>query len=309
MPVTTSLKSLIGTLNDTCHSALETAANLCLTRTHYDVDVEHVLLTLTEVARSDVAGILRRCDVDVARLRTDLTGALDQLKTGNTRTPALSPRLLRWLEEAWLLASIDYGTPNVRSGHLLLVLVSHDDLACDLSPALVTLSAGALRQRFSELTAGSGEETTATPTTGVGPEMRTDTGVKTPALDQYTIDLTAKARQGEIDPVLGRDADIRQVVDILMRRRQNNPILTGEAGVGKTAVVEGFALRVAQGDGPLPLKQVAVRTLDLGLLQAGASIKGEFENRLKAVLGEVRAASQPVIMFIDEAHTLIGAGG
>jgi type VI secretion system protein VasG len=310
MPVTTSLRSLIGTLNDTCRNALETAASLCLARTHYDVDIAHVLLTLAEVAQSDVVSILRRYDVDVDRLRTDLRGALDELKTGNPRTPVLAPRLLRWLEEAWLLASIDYGASNVRSGYLLLALVSHGGLARlahAFSPALAPLSVETLRQQFSELTAGSSEGTTATPPADSGPEVRT--GARTPALDQYTTDLTDKARQGEIDPVLGRDVDIRQVVDILMRRRQNNPILTGEAGVGKTTVVEGFALRVARGEVPPPLKQVAVHALDLGLLQAGAGIKGEFENRLKAVLDEVNAAPQPVILFIDEAHTLIGAGG
>ena len=308
----TNLKSLIGTLNDTCRGALEAAAGLCLTRTNYDVEVEHVLLKLVEASRSDVVCILRHCEVDVARLSTDLTGALDRLKTGNARTPALSPRLPRWFEAAWLLASIDHGVPKVRSGHLLLALLTHDDLARlarDISPTLATLSVEPLRQQFAELTAGSVEEAIITSSPDAGPEVRPSAGSRTPALDQYTIDLTAKARLGEIDPVLGRDAEIRQVVDILMRRRQNNPILTGEAGVGKTAVVEGFALRVAQGDVPLPLKQVAVRTLDLGLLQAGAGIKGEFENRLKAVIDEVKASPQPVIVFIDEAHTLIGAGG
>jgi type VI secretion system protein VasG len=310
--VHTSLKSLIGTLNDTCRGALEAAAGLCLTRTNYDVEVEHVLLKLVEVSRSDIVCILRYCEVNVARLSTDLTGALDRLKTGNARTPALSPRLPRWFEAAWLLASIDYGVSKVRSGHLLLALLTHDDLARlarDISPTLAALSVESLRQQFAELTASSVEEAISTSSIASGPEIRPGSGSRMPALDQYTIDLTAKARLGEIDPVLGRDAEIRQVVDILMRRRQNNPILTGEAGVGKTAVVEGFALRVAQGDVPLPLKQVAVRTLDLGLLQAGAGIKGEFENRLKAVIDEVKAAPQPVIVFIDEAHTLIGAGG
>ena len=308
----TNLKSLIGTLNDTCRGALEAAAGLCLTRTNYDVEVEHVLLKLVEASRSDIVCILHHCEVDVARLSTDLTGALDRLKTGNARTPALSPRLPRWFEAAWLLASIDHGISKVRSGHLLLALLTHDDLARlarDISPTLATLSVETLRQQFAELTAGSVEEAISTSSPDPGPEVRPSAGSRTPALDQYTIDLTAKARLGEIDPVLGRDAEIRQVVDILMRRRQNNPILTGEAGVGKTAVVEGFALHVVQGDVPLPLKQVAVRTLDLGLLQAGAGIKGEFENRLKAVIDEVKASPQPVIVFIDEAHTLIGAGG
>lgn len=234
----TRLKSLIGTLNKPCSRALEAAAGLCLTRTHYDVEVEHLLLKLIEIPQSDVGRILRHAGIEVARLSTDLTRALDRLKTGNARTPALSPRLPRWFEEAWLLASIDYKAPTVRSGHLLLALLTHDDLARlarDISPALGGLSVESLRQEFAELTAGSMEDPMPTATASAGAEIRSGGGSRTPALDQYTIDLTAKARQGQIDPVLGRDAEIRQVIDILMRRRQNNPILTGEAVLGVIA--------------------------------------------------------------------------
>lgn len=311
-----SLKSLIGKLNDTCRVALEGAAGLCLSRTNYDVDVEHVLLKLLEAHDTDLARICRYYEVDTSRLARDVTRALDHLKTGNARTPALSPRLPRLFENAWLAASIEYGATKVRSGHIALALLTDDDmarLARDISKEFARISLESLKQNLIDLTAGSAEDKGAAGTQeqsqveAGGPPVVS--GGKTQALDQYTVDLTARARQGAIDPVLGRDFEIRQVIDILTRRRQNNPILTGEAGVGKTAVVEGFALRIAKGDVPTPLKNVAVRTLDLGLLQAGAGIKGEFENRLKSVIEEVKGSPQPIILFIDEAHTMIGAGG
>jgi type VI secretion system protein VasG len=311
-----SLKSLIARLNDTCRSALEGAAGLCLSRTNYDVEIEHYLLKLIEGADTDLARILRHFEVNLARLSKDLTRSLDQLKSGNARTPALSPRLPQWVQEAWMLASIECGESKVRSGHLILALLSNDylaRLALEISNEFNRISAESLRERFGEITAGSAEEREATSYSaqpaGSGDSLAPGVPGKTRSLDQYTIDLTARAREGRIDPVLGRDFEIRQVVDILTRRRQNNPILTGEAGVGKTAVVEGFALRIAEGDVPEPLRNVSLRTLDLGLLQAGAGIKGEFENRLKSVIEEVKASPQPIILFIDEAHTMIGAGG
>ncbi|HVG20281.1 MAG TPA: type VI secretion system ATPase TssH [Blastocatellia bacterium] len=311
-----NLKSLIGRLNETCRSALEGAAGLCLSRTNYEVDIEHFLTKLMEAQDTDFARALRHYEVDSARLNKDLARALDELKTGNARTPALSPRIPKLIEGAWLLASIDYGAQKVRSGHLLLAMLTGDDLARlarDVSKQFNNVSVESLRKNLPDITAGSSEDkgagSPAAQADGDGAEQAPGAGFKTKALDQFTVDLTARARKGDIDPVLGRDFEIRQIVDILTRRRQNNPILTGEAGVGKTAVVEGFALRVAQGDVPPPLKNVAVRTLDLGLLQAGAGIKGEFENRLKSVIEEVKASPRPVIMFIDEAHTMIGAGG
>ena len=311
-----SLKALIGKLNDTCRLALEGAAGLCLSRTNYDVDIEHLLLKLSEASDTDLARILRHYEVDIGRLTKDVTRALDRLKTGNARTPALSPRLPRLIEEAWLLASIEYGAPQVRSGHLLLALLTNEDLlrlSREISKEFDLIAGESLKKNLRDLTAGSVEDKGTTSDDGASASNAAETAVgvpgKTQALDQYTVDLTARARKGDIDPVLGRDFEIRQVIDILTRRRQNNPILTGEAGVGKTAVVEGFALRIAQGDVPAPLKNVAVRTLDLGLLQAGAGIKGEFENRLKSVIEEVKGSPQPIILFIDEAHTMIGAGG
>ncbi len=318
-----NLKSLIGRLNDTCRNALEAAAGLCLSRTNYDVDIEHLLLKLLEAPDADLGRIMRHYEINAGRMSMDVTRALDRLKTGNARTPALAPRLPRLVQEAWLLASIDYGAHKVRSGHFILALLSNDDtarLAREISKEFNNISLESLKKNLSDITAGSSEDREAAGYAAQGAVAGSDGaaaggdapagGAKgTKALDQYTVDLTAKARSGSIDPVLGRDFEIRQLIDILTRRRQNNPILTGEAGVGKTAVVEGFALRIAEGDVPTPLKNVAVRTLDLGLLQAGAGIKGEFENRLKSVIDEVKASSQPIVLFIDEAHTMIGAGG
>ena len=311
----TNLKALIARLNPTSRGALEAAAGLCLSRTNYDVEIEHLLLKLIESPDSDCARIFRRFEVDPSRVARDLTRAIDRLKTGNARTPALSPRLPHVFEQAWSLGSIDYGASSVRSGFILLALLADPDsarLVRDLSPELKKISVETLQKELPAIVSGSSEdreagEVAAFAGEGAAPGARPDS--KTPALDQFTIDLTARARAGEIDPVLCRDFEIRQVVDILTRRRQNNPILTGEAGVGKTAVVEGFALKIAQGDVPPPLRNVSLRSLDLGLLQAGAGIKGEFENRLKSVIAEVKASPQPVILFIDEAHTMIGAGG
>lgn len=310
-----NLKSLIGKLNDTTRRALEGAAGLCLSRTNYNVEVEHWLMKLLEASDTDVSKLLRYYEVDPSRLNRELTKAIDRLKTGNSRPPSLSPMIVDLVKHAWVLASIEYGVPAVRSGHLLVALLVQDDLARlvrDIAPELAKISAEAIKREFRDISAGSSEDSTATLASSgeAGPVGAGGIpGGKTPSLDQFTIDLTARARANQIDPVLGRDFEIRQVVDILTRRRQNNPILTGEAGVGKTAVVEGFALRIAAGDVPPPLQNVSLRSLDLGLLQAGAGVKGEFENRLKAVIAEVKASPQPIILFIDECHTMIGAGG
>lgn len=308
-----NLKGLIGKLDDTCRRALEAAAGLCLSRTHYDVDVEHLLLKLLDGHDSDMRKIFKHYGVETSRLERDLTRALDRLKTGNARNPTLAPRISRLINEAWSLGSIEYDANRVRSGHVLLALLTQDDLARmakDTSAEFAKISPEDLHKQLPGLSAGSAEDMEQVQTGGVETaEPGKPISTKTPALDQFTVDLTARAKEGKIDPVLGRDAEIRQVIDILTRRRQNNPILTGEAGVGKTAVVEGLALRIAAGDVPPPLKHVALRSLDLALLQAGAGVKGEFENRLKSVINEVKASAQPIIVFIDEAHTLIGAGG
>lgn len=312
-----NLKSLVGRLNDVSRNALEGAAGLCLSRTNYDVEIEHMLVKLLEQDNTDIHKICSHFEINVDRLSKDINSALDRLKSGNSRTPGLSDRIPQWIQDAWLLASVDFGAARVRSGHLLLALLSNDRtarIARDISKEFDHISEEKLASGFAEITGDSSEARDAValgeaPGVSGGEAVASGIPGKTKALDQYTEDLTAKARAGKIDPVLGRDFEIRQIIDILTRRRQNNPILTGEAGVGKTAVVEGFALRIAEGDVPDPLKNVAVRSLDLGLLQAGAGVKGEFENRLKSVIDEVKSSPQPIIMFIDEAHTMIGAGG
>ena len=315
--MTVNLRALIGKLNDETRGALEAAAGLCLSRTHYDVEIEHFLMKALDRSDTDAAFVLRHYGVDRSRLAAELTRSLDRLKSGNARTPSLSPSLVRMLQEAWTIASLDFDAPRVRTGHVLLALVSNDELrrlVRESSRELQKLSAEALRSELGAIVAESCEETgavtdaAAAAATG-GDGMPARPGGKTPNLDQFTVDLTARAREGRLDPVLGRDFEVRQVVDILTRRRQNNPILVGEAGVGKTAVVEGFAMRIAQGDVPPPLRNVTLRTLDLALLQAGAGVKGEFENRLKSLIDEVRSSPTPIILFIDEAHTMIGAGG
>jgi type VI secretion system protein VasG len=308
-----NLKSLIGKLNESCRKALESAAGLCLSQTHYEVDIEHFLIKLLELPNTDLQLILRYFEINHDRLVADLTRTMERFETGNARTPALSRRIPTVIKEAWVIASVDFQAPAVRSGHITLALMRNDDTARMLkesSEAFRRISLETLDENLSDLTAGSVEDSPGA--AGIEPSDQTSQQpmpAGTKALDQFTINLTERARKGEIDPVLGRDGEIRQMADILIRRRQNNPILTGEAGVGKTAVVEGFALRIVQEDVPPPLQNVEIRTLDLGLLQAGAGIKGEFENRLKSVIDEVKASPIPVILFIDEAHTLIGAGG
>jgi len=308
-----NLKSLISKMNDTVRGSLEDAAGLCLSRTHYDIEIEHFLTKLLDRQDSDLAHIFKHFGIDKSRFTSELNRALDKLKKGNARTPSFSPHLVRLLTTAWTIGSIDYEGAQIRSGFAVIALVSDEELsrvARDFSRELLMIQPEILRREFWNIVAGSPEDASiaaAAPATGVSPQKAG--GGKTPNLDQYTVNLTENAKLGKIDTVLGRDSEIRQIIDILMRRRQNNPILTGEAGVGKTAVVEGFAMRVANGDVPPPLRNVMVRTLDLALLQAGAGIKGEFENRLKGLIEEVKKSPVPIILFIDEAHTMIGAGG
>lgn len=315
--VSVNLKSLVAKLNETCRRSLESAAGLCLSRTNYNVELEHWLFKLLETPHTDLAALLRHFEIDASRVMHAITAAIDRLKTGNARPPGLSPQVVDLIREAWVIASVEFGAAQVRSGHLLCALLKDEMLsrvAREASGELQRISVEALIRDLPAVVANTdeaGQAAAAEATAGAAAPApgRPGAPTKTPALDQYTIDLTVRARRADIDPVLGRDAEIRQIIDILTRRRQNNPILTGEAGVGKTAVVEGFALRIAAGEVPPALQNVAVRTLDLGLLQAGAGIKGEFENRLKSVIDEVKSSPTPIILFIDEAHTMIGAGG
>ncbi len=312
--ITIDLKSLVGRLNEPSRNALEGAAGLCLARTHYNVEIEHWLIKLLEIPDSDLLSVLNKFEIDLGKLTQNLNLELDRIKTGNTRAPALSPNIVDIAKNAWMLASVEYGHAVATSAHILAALVLDETLRRTTeatSGELKKIQPESLRELLRSIVGTTSESANA----AIGDTSSTDNAIspgmpsKTPSLDKFTINVTEDAKQGKIDAVLGRDEEIRQIIDILTRRRQNNPILTGEAGVGKTAVVEGFALRIASGDVPAPLKDVCVRTLDLGLLQAGASVKGEFENRLKSVIAEVKASPQPIILFIDEAHTLIGAGG
>jgi len=310
-----NLKSLIGKVDDATRSALEAAAGLCVSRTHYDIEIEHYLLKAIDSSDNDIAFILRQYGVDRSRLTSELQRSLDRLKTGNARSPAFSPLLVKMLTEAWTVATIEFDVDRIRTGFTLLALLSNDELQRlirDVSKELQLIPAEGLRTDYFAITEKSKEAMVGGAVGGPrdeGEAPRPAGSGKTPHLNQYTVNMTANAKAGKVDPVLGRDMEIRQVVDILMRRRQNNPILTGEAGVGKTAVVEGFALRLASGDVPPPLRNVQLHSLDLALLQAGAGVKGEFENRLKGLIEEVKSSPHPIILFIDEAHTMIGAGG
>jgi type VI secretion system protein VasG len=308
-----NLEKLIQRLNTTSRNALEAAAGLCLSRTHYEVEIEHFLIKLLDGTDNDLLRILRQFGVDRSRFAGDLSKSLDRMKTGNPRSMVLSQMLERMFQEAWTIGSVDFGSQQIRSGLAVLAMTQSPEMSRVLagaSPAWKQIKADDLYDAFQEIVKLSPESAEDSASRAAAPEP----GHAAPAgpakfLQQFTQNLTEQARAGKLDPVYGRDREIRQLIDILMRRRQNNPILTGEAGVGKTAVVEGFAMSIANGDVPDELKNVAVHSLDLTLLQAGAGVKGEFENRLKGLVAEVKASPTPIILFIDEAHTMIGAGG
>jgi len=310
------IRTLLARLNPECKRAMGVAAELCVKTTHFNVEIEHFLAALLDAGAPDLALLLAHFGVDPDTVRTQVQGSLDGFKRGNGRTPAMSPNFIALFQDAWLSSTVLLGTQQIRSGTVLVALLEHDSLRgmlIETAPALLTIPRERLKTQLAALLLDSPEDGGAADLAAAGGTGIADRpaahGGATPALDQYTVDMTAQARAGKIDPVRGRDAEIRQIIDILMRRRQNNPILTGEAGVGKTAVVEGFALRIAQGKVPAVLADVRICSLDLALLQAGAGVRGEFEQRLKSVIAEVRAAALPVILFIDEAHQLIGAGG
>ena len=342
--ITKDLKSLLRKLNDHTTRALEASAGFCISRGHYEVTIEHLLLKLLEDGSGDVPRILQHFDVEPGELWDQLLLHLEDFKSGNTGRPAFSPMMLQVVEAAWVVASVHHEQTEVRSGNLLEALLDSDALrAASYMDVLESIERDELRQHFIDIVGGSAEDR---PSHGARRPSRVDGQRREgeTALDLYTINLTERARNGEIDPIFGRDKEIRQMIDILSRRRKNNPILVGEAGVGKTAVVEGLALRISQGDVPDSLvawsyppdsfglteqapdeeeqyqlfrraielldgRPITIRTLDLGLLQAGASMRGEFEERLKKVIKAVTDSPRPVILFIDEAHTLIGAGG
>lgn len=303
---TVTLKSLVNRLNPQCRNALEAATALCQSRSHFTVEIDHWLSAMLDQDMGDIKIICGFFGINPDELNSEIQTALEKQKSGNNSLPSISIQLTSLLKQAWLDTSIQFGDNQIRSAYILYTLLNDETLSVWVarsSKQLSRIDAEQLLQAWPNLQKDSQEASSgsveSTPSINSG----------SAALDQFTIDLTEQARAGKIDPILGRDNEIRQMADILTRRRQNNPILTGEAGVGKTAVVEGLALRIAQSDVPEKLKNVSIRVLDLALLQAGAGMKGEFENRLKQVIKEVSNSPVPIILFIDEAHTMIGSGG
>ena len=314
--------ALFGKLNSLAYKAIESATVFCKLRGNPYVELVHWIHQILQQQNSDLHLVVRAFGVDPGKLARDLTDALDRLPRGASSITDLSAHIEDATERAWVWSTLKFGASQIRTGHILLAMVKTPGLRNSLlgmSRELDRIKADRLADDFESIVSGSPEgalgasDGSQLPATGVPGEA---SGALPPAalgkqeaLKRFTVDLTEQARLGKIDPVVGRDEEIRQIIDILMRRRQNNPILTGEAGVGKTAVVEGFARRLAAGDVPPALKDVTLRTLDVGLLQAGASMKGEFEQRLRQVIDEVQASPKPIVLFIDEVHTLVGAGG
>jgi type VI secretion system protein VasG len=314
-----SRAALFGKLNGLAYKAIESATVFCKLRGNPYVELVHWLQQILQTPDSDVHRIVKHFEIDPSRLAKDLTEALDRLPRGATSISDLSSHVEQAVERAWVYATLMFGDAQVRTGHLLVGLLKTPSLRnvlLSISREFDRVKADSLTESFLSIVSGSPEEQlSARDGSSLSAPGESSEAMAPPqmgrqeALKRFATDLTERARRGEIDPVTGRDEEIRQIVDILMRRRQNNPILTGEAGVGKTAVVEGFAVRLARGDVPPALRHVSLHSLDVGLLQAGASMKGEFENRLRQVIDEVQASPKPIILFVDEAHTLIGAGG
>ena len=309
------LKPLLGRLTPYTRKALEAAAGLCVSRMNYEVTIEHVLLSMVDDTEHDFQAILRHAGVEPARVKRELQHEIESRKTGNTGRPVFSPALIEWITSAWVLGSVELGLGEVRSGLLVAALLAGRSRygGSRYMDLLDAVNAEELRRRLPEVVAGSKEDS-ASP--GLRPAQASAGGAVTAAgigedgaLGRFCVNVTEQARSGTIDPVFARDRELRLIVDILGRRRKNNPIAVGEPGVGKTAVVEGLALKIVEGDVPEFMRDVELLTLDLGLLQAGAGVKGEFENRLRGVIDEVKASPKAIVLFIDEAHTLIGAGG
>ena len=314
--------ALFGKLNTVCYKGIEGATVFCKMRGNPYVELVHWLHQILQLQNSDLHLIIREFNLDPSRLAKDFTDALDRLPRGSSSISDLSAHIEDAVERGWVFGTLMFGESQVRSGHLIVGILKTKSLSHvlqSISKEFDKIKVETLTERFDELLSGSPEHGLhasdgfqvgggAVPGEASGAMAPAQMG-KQQALKQFTVDLTEQARSGKMDPIVGRDEEIRQVIDILMRRRQNNPILTGEAGVGKTAVVEGFAQKIVAGDVPPSLRDVSLLTLDVGLLQAGASMKGEFENRLRQVIEEVQSSEKPIILFIDEAHTLVGAGG
>ncbi|TXG80256.1 MAG: type VI secretion system ATPase TssH [Thermomicrobiales bacterium] len=312
--------ALFGKLNAVAYKAIEGATVFCKLRGNPYVELEHWVMQIVQTQDTDWHRAIQHFGLDVNVVAKDITAALDRLPRGSTSISDLAENISDAVERGWVYGTLKFGESQVRTGHLLFGMLKTRSLAnrlLNISKEFDKIKPDVLGDEFGKITAGSPEENLrASDGSGVGGEPGEASGAMSPAamgkqeaLKKFAVDLTERARKGEIDPISGRDEEIRQIVESLMRRRQNNPILTGEAGVGKTAVVEGFALRLARGDVPPQLKDVSLLSLDIGLLQAGASMKGEFEQRLRQVIEEVQSSPKPIIMFIDEVHTLVGAGG
>jgi type VI secretion system protein VasG len=316
--------ALFGKLNPLAYKSIESATVFCKMRGNPYVELVHWIAQLVQTQGTDLEALIRHYQIDASVLARDITTALDRLPRGSTAISDFSEQIPDSIERAWVYGTLMYGQAQVRTGYLMLGMLKTKTLhnaLLSISRQFDKIKADDLADNFAKLCGGTqeaqlGAQDGSGLAAGVGGEPGTDQGAMAPAamgkqeaLKKFCVDMTARAREGKMDPVTGRDEEIRQIVDILMRRRQNNPILTGEAGVGKTAVVEGFAQRLARGDVPPQLKEVSLLSLDLGLLQAGASMKGEFEQRLRQVIDEVQASPKPIILFIDEVHTLVGAGG
>ena len=300
------LKPLFRRMSPVLTRAVEQGAGVCLARTHYEITPEHVIVSLLDHPDSDFMKILSAEGIEPSSVRRDMSSALDDLKTGNGGRPVFSPLLIELLQDAHLIASLNRSEPHTRSGIFLQAFVSRLSAYSSGRPSksLERIGKDRIKEQFDTLAAGSSEVLGGGTEEGGGAASEEGT-----AIGRFCEDFTDKARKGRIDPVFGRDAEVRQIVDILSRRRKNNPICVGDPGVGKTAIVESLALRIVEGDVPESLSKVRLLGLDMGALEAGAGVKGEFENRLKGVIGEIKASPVPVILFIDEAHTLIGAGG
>ncbi|MBJ2158894.1 type VI secretion system ATPase TssH [Variovorax sp. IB41] len=316
-----SRTALFGKLNSLAYKAIEGATVFCKMRGNPYVELEHWFAQLLQAQDSDLHRVIQHYGLDVSVIAKDMTAALDRLPRGATAISDFSPHIENAIERAWTYATLQFGEAQVRTGYILVGMLKTQSLRnplFNLSKQFEKIKVEDLADNFPKVCDASPEsQMRAQDGTGMGSGAPgEDSGAMAPAamgkgdaLKKFAVDLTEKAKKGEMDPVTGRDEEIRQIVDILMRRRQNNPLLTGEAGVGKTAVVEGFAQRLARGDVPPQLKDVKLLTLDIGLLQAGASMKGEFEQRLRQVIDEVQSSPTPIILFIDEIHTLVGAGG
>ena len=306
--ITVDIKSLLMHLNNVCTRSLQNAAGLCVSRTHYEITVEHFITKVLEEQSSDLPLIVQRFGMDVGRIQKAIGQSLEDYKTGNAAKPVFSPQLLDLIQDAWLIASVDLSERKVRSGAILLAFLARPALYASghYSDIFKEIGRDALIKDFWAITKSSVENEAFSGETGAqaSSPVKGDGGF----LSRFCMDFTKRAASGDIDPVFGRDNEIRQMIDILGRRRKNNPICVGEPGVGKTAVVEGLALRIIQDDVPDMLKGVTLLGLDMGALEAGAGVKGEFENRLKGVIGEIKSSEKPIILFIDEAHTLVGAG-